>query len=491
VSAPPSVPTLRASSSGEHLWIAVPAAPGNGEGVRIVHSVNGAVRDCGALDAMPDALVAGGARLWMVMPPLPGGGVSPVYSVRANYNQISDRWFSEPIGRFNVLPSIPAGGHLSGAAPSGQQLLALQGPAPFALLEQRGAGWSDLQLPARLPSGTMLHQWPAREGSGWTLVARDGADLRTWTVRSPEAGSEALEWSSALLPGSGADLALVVSGASRPTVLRHSGGGGEWSLAYARADGPLEIARIVAPELPWTVVGLGDSFALISVSEAGQVSAARIDSVEGTVAGPTPMSEAPSAAGDWLHLPLIGAVTIAALLAAFLVRPPVGDRMPALPAGWEPMDSWRRALGLMIDMIPGALVSMAVTGCAPQELLAMPAWTAATAKVIPSSIMLGFTIVWCLAWEVSIASTPGKLATGRSRIVRIDRLSPREQAARASAPAAEWPAPAATRMRRAARAILKGVVLFAPALAFLAFVHPLQMGLPDVMTDTAVARRRR
>lgn len=491
MSAPQSVPTLRAASSGEHLWVAVPPAPGQAEGVRILHSVNGAVRECGSLDGMPDALVAGGERLWMVMPPLQGAGVSPVYSVRASYNPISDRWFSEPIGRFDVLPSIPQGGHLSGAAASGQSLVVLRGSPPAALLEQRGAGWSELPLPPGLPAGTMLHGWPSREASGWALIAREGADLRTWTVRAPEPGSDALDWTSAVMPGSGAGLGLVVSGASRPTVLRQVSGEGGWSLAYARADGPLEIARIEAPDGPWTVVGVGDSFALVTASDAGEVSAARIDSVEGTVGAAAPLVEAPSTAGDWLHLPLIGAVTIAALLAAFLIRPPVGDRVPALPAGWEPMDSWRRALGLAIDMVPGALLAIAITGCAPRDLLAMPAWTAATAKTIPSSIMLACTMLWCIAWEVAVASTPGKLATGKGRIVRVERLSPREQAARAGGPAAEWPAPAATRTRRAIRAALKGIVLFAPALAFLAFVHPLQMGLPDVMTDTAVSRRRR
>lgn len=491
MSGPQSVPTLRAASSGEHLWVAAPALPTQPEGVRVLHSVRGSVRECGTLDAMPDALVAADSRVWMVMPPLSGGGPSPVYSVRATYNQISDRWFSEPIGRFEVLPSIPSGGHLSGAATTDQTLLALQGSAQPVLLEQRGAGWFALPLPELLTPGTMLHQWPSREGSGWALIARDGDDLRTWTVRAPEPGTEALEWSSAVMPGSGAGLGLVVTGASRPTVLRHSGGDGGWSLAYARADGPLEIARIEAPYAPWTVVGVGDSFAILTLSESGLLSAAPIDSVKGTVGEAAPLVEAPSTAGEWLHLPLIGALTIAALLAAFLIRPPVGDRMPALPAGWEPMDSWRRALGLMIDMVPGALIAVAVTGCAPKDLLAMPAWTAATAKAIPSSIMLGCTMMWCLAWEVAIASTPGKLATGRSRIVRVDRLAPREQAARAGAAAEEWPAPAASRTRRAIRAALKGVVLFAPALAFLAFVHPMQMGMPDVLTDTAVARRRR
>lgn len=489
MTAPPSVPTLRAASSGEHLWVAAPAASGAPDGVRILHSVKGTVRDCGTLDAMPDALVATEARLWMVMPPPAGGAVSPVYSVRATYNPISDRWFSEPLGRFEVLPSIPPGGHLSGAAPGDQRLLVLQGASPCTLLEQRGAGWSALPVPTGLPAGTMLHPWPSREGSGWALVAREGNDLRTWTVPAPAPGSQTLEWASAVLPGAGADLGLVVSGASRPAVLR--GGEGGWTLAYARSDGPLEIARISPPDAPWTVVGTGDSFALVSVSETGALSAASIDSIEGTVSAPAPLVEAPSTAGDWLHLPLIGALTIAALLAAFLIRPPVGDRVPCLPAGWEPMDSWRRALGLMIDMVPGALLALALTGCSPKDLLAMPAWTAATAKVVPSSIMLGCTMLWCLAWEVAIAGTPGKLATGACRIVRVDRLSPREQADRAAGPAAVWPAPAATRARRAVRALLKGVVLFAPALGFLAFVHPLQMGLPDVMTDTAVARRRR
>ncbi len=491
MSVPPSVPTLRAASSGEHLWVAAPAPQGQPEGVRILHSVSGAVRECGTLDAMPDALVAAGARMWMVMPPSAGTGVSPVYSVRATYNPISDRWFSEPIGRFEVLPSIPAGGHLSGAASDDRSLFALQGQAPYVLLEQRGAGWTVRAVPEGLPDGTMLHQWPSREGSGWALVARDGDDLRTWTVRAPEPGTEDLEWSSATMPGSGAGLGLVVTGASRPTVLRQLGGDGGWSLAYARADGPLEIARIEAPDAPWTVVGVGDSFSIVTLGESGLLSAAPVDSVEGTVGTAAPLVEAPSTAGEWLHLPLIGALTIAALLAAFLIRPPVGDRMPALPAGWEPMDSWRRALGLVIDMVPGALIAIAVTGCAPKDLLAMPAWTAATAKAIPSSIMLGCTMVWCLVWEVAVASTPGKLAIGRSRIVRVDRLAPRDQAARAGAPAEEWPAPAASRARRAIRALLKGIVLFAPALAFLAFVHPMQMGMPDVMTDTAVARRRR
>ena len=489
MSGPPSVPALRAASSGEHLWVAAPARPDRPEGVRILHSTRGAVRDCGSLDAMPDALVAADAQLWMVMPASSGGGATPVYSVRATYNPISDRWFSEPIGRFDVLPSIPAGGHLSGAASADRTLLALQGQAPYVLLEQRGAGWAEVALPSGLPGGTMLHQWPSRDGTGWALIARDGDDLRAWSAPEWTSGG-APEWSSVSWPGSGAGLGLVVSGASRPTVLRQSADGA-WSLAYARADGPLEIAAFPAPDTPWTVVGVGDSFAIVSVSESGEVKAARIDAVEGTVGTATALAEAPSTAGDWLHLPLIGAITIAALMAAFLLRPPVGDRVPSLPAGWEPMDSWRRAVGLALDMVPGALVALALTGCEAKDLLAMPAWTAATAKAVPSSIMLGCTVLWCLLWEVAIASTPGKLATGRSRIVRVDRLSPREQAARAGGAAAEWPAPAATRARRAVRALIKGIVLFAPALAFLAFVHPMQMGLPDVMTDTAVARRRR
>jgi hypothetical protein len=44
--------------------------------------------------------------------------------------------------------------------------------------------------------------------------------------------------------------------------------------------------------------------------------------------------------------------------------------------------------------------------------------------------------------------------------------------------------------QRAGRALLKGVVLFAPALGFLAFVHPLQQGLPETLTRTIVVRAR-
>lgn len=488
------LPTLRAASSGEHLWIAAPR-PAPSPEVAILHAAGGAVRDCGSVDALPDALVADGSRVWILMPPSPDAGSAPVYSLRATFNPISSRWFSEPIGRFEVLPSVPGTAPLAGAAASDGTLVTLQGGDAPSLRELLGSAWTPAAMPPGLPSGMMLHAWPGASGPGWALVARDGADLRAWT-RSPADANGAGTWAAATLPGSGEGLVLVVTGASRPTVLRRAAPAGdrgapEWALAYARADGPLEIARIATPGQPWTVVGTGDAFSLVTVSEPGSVSVSPIDSVDGRVGAPMTLADAPSAAGEWLHLPIIGGLTIAALLAGFLLRPPVGDRAPALPAGWDPMDSWKRVLALAMDMVPGAGVALIATGCPVPDLLAMPAWTASTARTLPSALMIAVTIAWCAAWEVAIGSTPGKLALGRGRIVRVDRLSPSEIAARAAAGVPEWPAPAASRGRRLARALVKGVVLFAPALAFLAFVHPLQMGLPDVLTDTAVARRRR
>ena len=87
--------------------------------------------------------------------------------------------------------------------------------------------------------------------------------------------------------------------------------------------------------------------------------------------------------------------------------------------------------------------------------------------------MLGFTGIWCGIFEVVLRATPGKFIFG-GRIVRAPDGGTDMRAGVG---------------RSLLRALLKAVVLFAPALGVLAFVHPLQQGLPETLSKTVVARR--
>ena len=144
-----------------------------------------------------------------------------------------------------------------------------------------------------------------------------------------------------------------------------------------------------------------------------------------------------------------------------------------MSGGWIALPMFRRIAALAIDLIPGAIFALWITGARVEELMSMPSWTPDLARAAPASIMLGFTGIWCGIFEVVLRATPGKFIFG-GRIVRAPDGGTDMRAGVG---------------RSLLRALLKAVVLFAPALGFLAFVHPLQQGLPETLSKTVVARR--
>ena len=455
---------LVATSSGTHVWVAVPI----GGGCTLVHhasAMEGAFcRSVVQLEGIPQALVASGATLTILMPPAGQPANHAVYALSTERNPATGTFFYRPAGRLDVLASVPSDGGFAGAATDGSGVWLLQHDSPMSLWRLEPTDWAVEPLPIER-AGAILATWSDGAAQVPALASADGGDLLLWQRRA------ASDWQETRWPGAAREGWSVVAGSSRPTLVVRENGG--LRIVYPTPTGVRMLATMAMPSEPWAIVGVGDGLRLITAAADGVVRVAPIDPLTGSAGEAAALDPQPTTTSLWLHLPIIGAVTIAMLLAGFIVRPPM--KAPRqLPPEWMPLPMARRALALLIDVLPGAGVSLAVTECRVGDLLVMPAWTPDIGQTAPAALMIAVTTGWCLVFETFLATTPGKRLMG-SRVLGIDAEGPLESAGAA---------------RRAIRALLKGVVLFAPALGFLAFVHPLQQGLPETLTRTILVRTR-
>ncbi len=455
---------LVAASSGTHVWVAVPV----GGGCKIVHhasAMEGAFcRDVVQLERTPQAMVASGAALTIIMPAAGQPANHAAFSLTTDRNPATGAFFYRPAGRLDVLASVPSDGALAGAATDGNDVWLLRRDSRLSLLRLEPIDWATEPLPMDR-ADAVLASWPDGSAQALAIVAADGADLLVWRRRAIS------DWRETRWPDSARDGWSIVAGCSRPTLLVRENSG--LRVVYPTPTGVRLLATMAMPTEPWAVVGVGDGLRLLTAAADGVVRVAPIDPLTGSAGEAAKLEPQPTTTSLWLHLPIIGAVTIAMLLAGFIVRPPM-NAPRQLPPDWMPLPMARRALALLLDLLPGAVVAVAVTECSIGELLIMPAWTPDIERTAPAALMIAVTTAWCLAFETTLATTPGKRLMG-SRVLSLE---------------AEGPLGSAGAGRRCIRALLKGVVLFAPALGFLAFVHPLQQGLPETLTRTILVRAR-
>jgi len=461
---------LRVASSGDHVWVVVPT-PGAGgmQGARIMHHA----ADMGPLGtrqafefARPVVdLVATGDRLWVVFGPEQGRPGEPVFDVASSTvrrNLAVGTYYDLPLGSMKLEPQVAADGWRGMAALPGSPAVARRTQAGIEVVYPTATSWSPVEVPADLPDGTWLVPWPVQGQPSAALAALEGEGLRTWTRLGDQ-------WTSQRWPVPSATV-HVVPGASRPTIVNLSEG--RRDLVSLTPSGAVVAYELHASADPWCVAGRGDRFVVFSLR--GKELFMSVLGMDGSTASDAePVKEQARTTGLWLHLPLLGAITVAALLAVFLLRSGP-DAAGVLPAGWEPLPLGRRALALVIDLAPGAAAAMLLLQATPRELLAMPSWTADSTAAAASSLMLVAGWAQASIIESFLGASIGKWLVG-SVVVSTEPGSP-------------WRASVA---RRALRCLLALVVLFAPALGFLTMVHPALQGLPEQLTRTAVARRAR
>ena len=465
--------SLVAASSGTHLWFAVP----KDGGCRILHHAasmpDGAVREAGRLPAVPQAMAASGDQLWVVMPTEGSPRSNPVYSVTTHRNPATGLAYETPTGRFDVLPSLPSGVGSPSIVADGAALLALASPSAIECHRLGVDRWTTVPFPQGWLGPSVLGVW-WHEGARCLGVSapRDGNLSALCRVASK---IELAPWTTLGFAGAGEGFEFWVSGANCNAFLR-SRPGGVHELCVAQAAGVRVVARLAAPSQAWTVLGLGDGFMLAVEASRGEVSMAEIDPITGVVAAPSASVAIVPQTFEWVHLPLLGAATIALLLIGFVMKPTL-ESSRRLARGWEPLSMVRRTVALAIDLLPGAGVALAITGEGVTALMVMPSWTAQLSECASAAVMMAFTALWCGAFELVWRASPGKFLVGGRVIASEPRSATHEGDARAGTG------------RVLARAAIKGVVLMAPALGILAFVHPLHMGVSETISGTALARR--
>lgn len=190
------------------------------------------------------------------------------------------------------------------------------------------------------------------------------------------------------------------------------------------------------------------------------------------------------ASGSWIHMPIIGVLSVALVLAAVIFGSDayLASRMSKVSsaggaAAEAPQDAppvrtvrgaslGRRGAALLLDMLPGMVFVWFFVRGTPFDLLQIPAFQPDLRQGVPSLIVFG------AGWLVA---SLGDVLFGRSmgkRIVGLRIISARG-----------GPAPVG---RRILRALASSIAVASPVVMLLAFLHPRGDGPAEMLTGTAV-----
>jgi uncharacterized RDD family membrane protein YckC len=184
------------------------------------------------------------------------------------------------------------------------------------------------------------------------------------------------------------------------------------------------------------------------------------------------------ASGGWIHLPIVGVLSVALVLGAMIFGSDAYLESRLAAAGAETDTAprrvrrargarlGRRAFAMLVDLLPGLVAVWFVVRGSPFELLQIPAFQTNLAAAVPSLIV--FASGWAFA-------SMGDVLFGRSLGKRVAGL--RIIAARGGRPTA-W--------RRLARALASLVVVANPVVMLLVLLHPRGDGPADMLSGTAV-----
>jgi uncharacterized RDD family membrane protein YckC len=149
----------------------------------------------------------------------------------------------------------------------------------------------------------------------------------------------------------------------------------------------------------------------------------------------------------------------------FLIRP--ANKQPvSIPKGWTLMSPGSRICALLIDLIPGAFLSMLVFGSSPAELLRLPILTMQLSEALPYMLMCGIGLLQGIAGELIWGRSLGKFLLG-ARVISQDGGGVRP-------------------LQVLLRNTLKSLVLLIPPMALFGVLNNHLQGLGDLVARTVV-----
>jgi uncharacterized RDD family membrane protein YckC len=512
--------TIRASAAGGgHIWWVVERAPPGESGQAsaaaqpflLMHhaSVEPAPTErlVTRLAREPEALAAEDSTL-VVVSPSEGQQLRMVLALRARRNEVTGLWFTEPRTGPQILPPLPAEGQLrsfslsggvayallretaSGAGPSSDAETASSTGAVqprhrlLALEIEGGSGWNEVPLPpfdlaenVRLTDADgRLRALGSIGGDAHESTLQSGAALPAWSEPMAIAGVDA-----ARVPARRA-LGLIEVGnlaalAERvPAVVE--GGPATIRLALLREGRATGWASFPEPAEPWIVAGFGGEAILFSLDKERRGIERRIAPSAAVPAEPVLLAPPGFTARNWVHIPILGILSVALALAAVIFgadaylenRPAqAGNRAPAAPI---PADRRRgarlgaRAAAASIDMVPGFLVASILFPGSFLQMMQFPIFVADASMGAPA--FTAFAIGWAFGalGDVFFGRSLGKRMMGLEIIgVRGDSVSAG---------------------RRLLRSLAAAITVASPPVMLIAALNPRGDGPAEMVSGTAV-----
>jgi len=436
-----------------------------------------------AFSDQPIAVAADDDQVWVVF--AAANHKMEVVWGATHFNPASELWFITPGGALQLCPSIVGESLESLAALNGELWAIVQGQPDARVL--RGGQWNSVQLPPAINecqtrmlvvAGGALNAFGQAQNHS---VKRFKRENNAW-IESP---LNAPQFSYAI--DHSARLACVTGEKSS-----------EQMLCIVEAGSTTAIASL--PNRNQYVLGLGESFASLGqggFQESSSVPQDAPNSASTILFNTTTLSLLPlgasafmepvelraqlSTASRWYHLPILGVLSLGAIIAAFLVRAlnsPLNplektrstesavDSSALTNAPWTPFEKWRRFTATAIDMLPCAIASVVMFEADMESVLIPPLWSADIQTSFPYIAMVVAAIAFSMFEEITFGRSMGKRLMG-GRVVSIH-----------GEPAAWW--------QHIARNLLKGLVLLSPVLAIPSLLSPLGAGIPEMISRTRV-----
>lgn len=502
------VGTISPGAAGDgHLWWSVeriaPAVPGvSAEGQVPEHllmhhaSVEPAPteRFVMRLAAAPEAIAADGARVALITR-AEGGRRRGVLLLGTRRNEASGHWFTAQRGAPRVLAPLAEGGSIEATAFVGDSVFllgtlreSLEAPEGAAtdteprrtllalgLSGPESAAWRAIEAPPA-PDGVRVELFD--DGGALAAIWREGDQLllarRPASLDAPPA-----DWSIERFArsGEGEFLGAFTIEGRRAAVERSAAEGGGPAVirvGFLRAGRIEPWAQFQEPARPWSLAPFGADAVVLALDERGRATTRRLPTRAAEPEASVALEPPGFSSGRWVHLPILGALSVAFALAALMFgsdaylqsreaspqRPARSPRLLGAPLS-------RRFLAFVIDTVPGFLLAILLLGGNPLRFLDIPILTPSFDAAWPSAV------VALAGW---LAAATGDIAVGRSFgkrtmglvIVGRDGAKP-------------------TRGRLALRAALSLVPVLSPLVMLLALVNPWRDGPAEMLSGTVVA----
>ena len=505
---------ILATAQGEHVWVVIPKVPSatdSEDSTTVCHVVHYSVQDGPStaravvrLPRWPERITSFGAQLWIVFAPKDAEVHSrDVVSLQVLRDPATDLFYAIPRNHLEVLPSLPMDAQIAGFLSCQGQLVSLAFPpqralrgisrttpvsvkaeqeddaskddspgavAKPSLLRLEGLNWETIPSPdgfseaskALLGRVSVEQQqvlavlWPSQDGEGCTIA----------TGSPTEVPEEKSRWHLEQLqvPFSQVRSLLAVEGGM---LLVH--GKKTIDFSYVRAEGRLaKLASIQPGGAPWDVAALADGIRIFE-RQADRFTVQRVGLIDGVLGEPVEISEK-SDGFDWLQAPLAGIIILSVLVLVLVLRPLIGSASSDPSPDLRPLPLGRRMAALLIDVVPGAIIVMAVFDLSAREF-AESFVSIRVETSFPALLVVLITGVHSGISECIWGASMGKFVLGAG-VSALDGNS-------------------ATRLQRTLRAACKMAVLLLPLLALLVMLDPLSRGLPELISRTVVVNRKK